>query len=65
MPDKLMENEEFFEKLRTGLRNISLPPEGKLEIIFLNEKIRVRINKLFSCLSVIIKKYEKISLFYL
>jgi len=27
MPDKLMENEAFFEKLRTGLRNISLPPE--------------------------------------
>ena len=28
MPDKLMANEEFYEKLRSGLKQISIPLEG-------------------------------------
>jgi len=28
-PDKLMRNEEFYEKLRSGLKKLSLPPEDK------------------------------------
>jgi len=29
MPDKLMANEEFYEKLRSGLKQLSIPLEGK------------------------------------
>jgi hypothetical protein len=28
MPDKLMANEEFYEKLRSGLKNLSSTIEG-------------------------------------